>query len=114
MAAFSEAQQQQMAAIIAQAMTIVNQTGQQQQQQAQQQAPRPPQFRARDIGFFYPDPQAPAVEVKDTLNHEGMRQNGEGRFRVAALQSFSKHPSSKDSSGNKVDTGNQGSLLKQW
>lgn len=64
---FSEEQRNEMAAIIAQAMTIVNQAAPQGQARPATEA-RPPQFRPRDIGYFDPDPQAAPVEVKDTHN----------------------------------------------
>lgn len=61
---FSEAQRNEMAGIIAQAIAIANQNA----PQAPRQPDRPPQFRPRDIGYFDPDPQAAPVEVKETHN----------------------------------------------
>ena len=57
---FSEAQRNEMAGIIAQAMTLMNQH---QQQQPGAMAAKPPQqFRPRDIGYFDPNPDTMPVE----------------------------------------------------
>ena len=61
---FSEAQRNEMAAIIAQAIAIANQAAPQSRPAIEA---RPPQFRARDIGYFDPT-SGPAVEVKDNHN----------------------------------------------
>ncbi len=51
---FLEAQRNKMAAIIAQAMTIANQTAPQPEPRAAAIEARPPQFRLRDVGYFDP------------------------------------------------------------
>ncbi len=57
-----------MAAIIAQAMTIANQTAPQPEPRAAAIEARPPQFRPRDVGYFDPSSQGPAIEVKENHN----------------------------------------------
>lgn len=69
---FSQAQADQMAAIMANAMRMAGMN----QQPTPPPAPLPaderrasqPAFRARDVGYFDPNPDVPAIEVKDHHN----------------------------------------------
>ena len=72
-AAFSQAQADQLAAIMANAMRMAGmnqQSRNQSQQQLSQQdrTPQPPVFRARDVGYFDPNPDVPSIEVKENHN----------------------------------------------
>ena len=70
-ATFSPAQADQMAAIMANAMRMAGMNQQQPPQPAQQEerrTPQPPAFRARDVGYFDPKPDVPAIEVKENHN----------------------------------------------
>ena len=63
---FSEAQRNEIATIIAQAMTLINQN--QPAQPARATTEAKPDFRPRDIRYFEPDPLAIPVEAKDGYN----------------------------------------------
>ena len=89
-AAFSQAQADQLAAIMANAMRMagMNQQGRNQQQpqpvQQQERTPQPPAFRARDVGYFDPNSDVPAIEVKENHNIYHNVYSFTNRLRVKA------------------------------
>ena len=64
--AFNQAQADQLASIMANAMRMAGMN--QQQPAAAPGEKRPQAFRARDVGYFDPNPDVPAIEVKDNHN----------------------------------------------
>ena len=84
---FLEAQRGDMAAIIAQAITMVNQAALQGPAGQAPRQERPPQFRPRDVGYFEPDPQAAPVEVKETHNiyHNVFSFTNQLRVKVTSI-----------------------------
>ena len=85
-AAFTQAQADQMAAIMANAMRMAGMNQQQQQpvQQEERRTPQPPAFRARDVGYFDPNPDVPAIEVKENHNIYHNVYSFTNRLRVKA------------------------------
>ena len=71
-AIFTQAQVDQMASIMANAMRMAGMNQQQPQSASAPvsggRSPHTPAFRARDVGYFEPNPDVPAIDVKENHN----------------------------------------------
>ena len=82
-ATFTQAQADQMTAIMANAMRMIG-MNQQPPLPENKRAPHPPGFRARDVGYFDPNPDVPAIKVKENHNVYHNVFNFTNRLRVKA------------------------------